>query len=60
MQELYLQIEQLNDEVKHLTGTNKQLKKLLKEDPYGGATQVHGDEANVHVHVHVNVHCHDT
>ena len=49
MQELYLQIEQLNDEVKHLTGTNKQLKKLLKEDPYGGATQVHGDEANVHV-----------
>jgi uncharacterized coiled-coil DUF342 family protein len=37
-QELRSKLDELNDEVKQLTTINKELKKLLKQDPYAGAT----------------------
>ena len=39
IQELREKSSQLTDEVEHLTKINSELKKLLKQDPYGGATR---------------------
>ena len=51
LQELCLQIEQSEGEVNNLRRINQELKKLLKQDPYGRTSQHGGPPVQVQCYV---------